>query len=251
MSAENQLKKSNSEISYISSIRQQVFNALKKNPLLTCKSLCKLMDLDYKRQRQYIYNLQSEWRSNYKNSLGLKGSNCHNWLGCCFVPIGVDRVGALGVGWKATKSRNRYYMWKDEFGRLEWFETGRVKVWVRKPASLGKAFELVCSGFFGTGLVFDFRVMKEILKSVRFKGASYVFETEQRLPKLVIDLFGESNGVKIKLGDRSHPHAVEVDVWYPDWAERNERLFEKMTETLERLTASATPSSPAKIDYAV
>jgi hypothetical protein len=143
-------------------------------------------------------------------------------------------------------------LWKEKLGRLRWFETGRVSLWVRKPASLGKAFQLVCNGFFATGLIFDFRVMKEVLKSVRFKGASYVFETEQRLPKLVVDLFGESNGVRIKLGDRSHPHAVEVDVWLPDWVERNERLMEKLNETLDRFSRPAVPSSHGgKVDYAV
>ena len=248
MTASKQPEKHNSYDSYGPAIRQQVFKELDKNPLLTPKSLCKLMDLDFKKYRQYITNLRSDWKHNYRNERGLKGLNCHNWLGFCFVPVGVDRVGALGVGWKATKSRNRYYMWKDEFGRLEWFETGRVKVWVRKPASLGKAYELVCNGFFGTGLVFGFRVMKEILKSVRFKGASYVFETEQRLPKLVIDLFSESNGVRIKLGDRSHPHGVEVEVWLPDWVERNERLLGRATEVLERFVMVA-PNLRSMVDY--
>ena len=247
MTASKQPEKHNSYDSYGLTIRQQVFKELDKNPLLTPKILCKRMDLDFKKYRQYITNLRSDWKHNPKNSLGLKGSNCHNWLGCCFVS-GVDRTRAVEVGWRATKSRNRYLLWKDGFGRLEWFETGRVKVWVRKPASLGKAYELVCSGFFGTGLVFDFRVMKEILKSVRFKGASYVFETKQRLPKLVIDLFSESNGVRIKLGDRSHPHGVEVEVWLPDWVERNELLFERMSELLGRFVMVA-PNLRSTVDY--
>lgn len=247
MTAEKQLEKHNSYQSEGVSIRQQAFKELDKNPLLTPKSLCKLMDLPFKKYRQYVSNLKSLWKLNYRNERGLKGSNCHNWLGYCFV-VGVDRFRAVEVGWRATKSRNRYLLWKDLFGRLEWFETGRVKVWVRKPANLGKAFQLVCNGFFKTGLVFDWRVMKEILKSVRFKGASYVFETSQRLPRLVIDLFSESNGVRIKLGDRSHPHGVEVDVWLPDWVERNERLLGRATEVLERFVMVA-PNTSCTVDY--
>ena len=244
------LNNHNNHNSYAKSIRQCVFKELDKNPLLTPKNLCKLLNLDYGAYRQYITNLRLQWKHNYPFKRGSKCST-HNWRGWCFVPDFVDRVRAVEVGWKSTRARNRWLLWKDKLGRLQWFETGRVNLWVKPPANVGKAYQLLCNGFFNTGLIFDVRVLQAVLRAVRFKGASYVFKTPQRLPKLVIDLFGESNGVKIKLGDRSHPHAVEVDVWYPDWAERNERLFEKMTETLERLTASATPSSPAKIDYAV
>jgi hypothetical protein len=77
-------------------------------------------------------------------------------------------------------------------------------------------------------LITDIKVLEGILASVKFKGAHYVFETEQRLPRLVIDLFTKSNGVVIKVGDASHPNSVEVVTCYPDWAERNERMFEEI-----------------------
>ena len=32
----------------------------------------------------------------------------------------------------------------------------------------------------------------------------------------------------IKVGDASHPNAVEVVTCYPDWVERNERVLEEM-----------------------
>lgn len=250
MSAENQLKKSNSEISYISSIRQQVFNALKKNPLLTCKSLCKLMDLDYKRHRQYVYNLQSEWRSNYKNSLGLKRLNFHNWHGKVFAPEGLDREAAVVGGWIRTRARNRYLMWKDsELGRLEWFETGTIKVVVYKPVNKGKMLQLLANAFLKTGLIFDLRVFEAFARTVKLKGASVVFETHERLPYMKIELFRESNGIVIRLGDRSHPTAVEVDFCLPDWVERNEGLLGKATELLERFVM-VVPSSSCTVDYA-
>jgi len=92
-------------------------------------------------------------------------------------------------------------------------------------------------------------VLEQVLASVRFKGAHYVFATGQRLPRLTIDLFAKSNGVIIKVGDRSHPHAVEVISCYPDWAERNERLFERLNETLKRLLEPAKPKRFEKPDY--
>jgi hypothetical protein len=35
----------------------------------------------------------------------------------------------------------------------------------------------------------------------------------------------------------SHPDAVEVLATYPDWAERNERLFEQLFEVLRQCTS--------------
>jgi len=160
------------------------------------------------------------------------------------------RSHAVDVGWVVTRARNRWLLWKDRLGRLQWFETGRVNVYVRKPANLGRAYQLICNGFSFTGLVTDFKVLEKILGSVRFKGAHYVFPTGQRLPRLTIDLFAKSNGVIIKVGDRSHPHAVEVIACYPDWAERNERLLEQLNDTLQRLFSPAAPNDHVeKPDY--
>jgi hypothetical protein len=77
-------------------------------------------------------------------------------------------------------------------------------------------------------LITDVKLLEDVLAGVRFKGAPYVFETEHRLPRLVIDLFARSNGVVIKVGDASHPNAVEVVTCYPDWAERNERILDEI-----------------------
>ena len=118
---------------------------------------------------------------------------------------------------------------------MMWFETNRINLYVRKPATLGKAYQLVCNGFSFTGLITDIKVLEQVLGTVRFKGAHYVFATKQRLPRLTIDLFSKDNGIVIKVGDRSHPNSVEVVACYPDWAERNEKLFKQAVEVLDRL----------------
>ena len=231
------------------SVRQQVFEILNKNPLLTAKPLCKLLGLDYKTHGNYVKYLRFQWKREYQNEQGSKCS-LHGWRGWCFVPGGLGgiRSHAVDVGWVETKARNRWLLWKDRLGRLQWFETGRVNLYVRKPANLGKAYQLVCNGFSFTGLVTDIKVLEKILASVRFKGAHYVFPTGQRLPRLTIDLFAKSNGVIIKVGDRSHPHAVEVIACYPDWAERNERLLEQLNDTLQRMFLPAA-NNFKKVDY--
>lgn len=99
---------------------------------------------------------------------------------------------------------------------------------MRKPGNVGRAYQLVCNGFSFTGLVTDVKVLEQVLSTVRFKGAHYVFPVGQRLPRLTIDLFTKSNGVVIKVGDASHPDAVEVLAVYPDWAERNEKFLNEI-----------------------
>jgi len=242
---------SNSKIWLDGSIRQLVFNLLDRNPLLTASNLCKLLDLPYKKYRSYIYRLKYEWKSNHKNEHGSKCSS-HGWRGWCFVPCDLNcriRSEAVKAGWVKSKARNRWLLWKDRLGRLQWFETGRVNLYVRKPANLGKAYQLVCNGFSFTGLITDLKVLERVLASVRFKGAHYVFPTEERLPRLTIDLFAKSNGIIIKVGDASHPNGIEVIAYYPDWAERNERLFEQLNKTLKQLLEPAKPKKFEKPDY--
>jgi len=224
-------KKSNSKNGYAVSIRQNAFDLLDQNPLLTPKSLCKLMDLPYEKYFKYLNRLRYEWKSNHKNEHGSKCS-IHAWRGWFYVPAGVRRDLAVEAGWLRSKARNRWLLWKDRLGRLQWFETGRVNLYVRRPANLGKAYQLVCNGFSFTGLITDVKILEQVLASVRFKGAHYVFNTEQRLPRLVIDLFAKSNGIIVRVGDTSHPNAVEVVLCYPDWAERNERIFEEISALL-------------------
>jgi hypothetical protein len=119
---------------------------------------------------------------------------------------------------------------------------------VRKPANLGKAYQLICNGFSFTGLITDIKVLEQVLSTVRFKGAHYVFPLGQRLPKLTIDLFQKSNGIIIKVGDNTHPDSLEVIACYPDWAERNERMFEQLNDTLRRILEPVMPKDQTKMD---
>jgi len=110
-----------------------------------------------------------------------------------------------------------------------------VKIWVRKPASKGKCYQLLADAFFKTALIFDVRNFTPFLKGVTFKGASVVFDVGERLPYAKIDFLRISNGVVITLGDRSHPTAVEIDFCLPDWAERMEKTNEEMQSLLKHL----------------
>lgn len=223
-----------------SSIRQSVFEKLDENPSLTAKSLCKLMDLPYSKYWNYVGRLRCEWKYYHNNERGSKCS-IHAWRGWCYIPEGIDRTRALSVGWRCSRARNRWLFWKDRLGRLQWFETGRVNLYVRSPANVGKAYQLVCNGFSFTGLITDVKILEVVLASVRFKGAHYVFNTEQHLPRLTIDLFAKSNGMTVKIGDASHPSAIEIIAAYPDWAENSESLLKEIRELLDHRPPSNDP----------
>jgi hypothetical protein len=225
-------RKSDCQISQSQSIKEDVEGLLGRNPLLKPKDICLLLGLPYQKYRDYVSHVRSRWRSDYKSRLGLKCLSFHGVHGWVLVPANVDRARAPLCGWLQSKARNRMLVWRDELGRLEWFETGRCKVWVRKPANKGRVLQLVCNGFSLNGLVSDMKVLDQILVSLRLKGGTATIDTGERLPYVVIDLFRFSNGVKIKAGDDSHPTCFEVEFCYPDWAERNERLLQELLRAL-------------------
>ena len=148
-----------------------VFAELDRNPLLTAKSLCELLGLPYRSYSNYLTRLRCEWKHYHRSERGSKCS-IHAWRGWCYVPDDIDRARALGVGWVRSRARNRWLLWRDRLGRLQWFETGRVNLYVRKPANLGRAHQLVCNGFSFTSLITDVKVLEGILAGVRFKGGS-------------------------------------------------------------------------------
>lgn len=239
------------------SIRENVFDLLRKNPLLKPKALCKLLELNYKYYKDYVTHLRFQWKNDYQKQHGLKRLRFHNWHGYVYVPKTVDRALAVDVGWIRTRARNRYFMWKDKNGRLEWFETNRVKVWVRKPATVGKALQLLANGFFRTALIFDIRVFNKFVKELRFKGASATLDVGQRLPYERIEFLKESNGVVLTLGDRSHPTSIEIDFHLPRWGERMEQAIESFVKVMEKTTELKKPAKPVQPklepgeDYAV
>lgn len=207
-------------------IKEKVEGELKKNPLLKPLQLCKILDLDYEYYSNYVTVLRSKWRTLSKNELGSKRLNFHHWHGYVYTPKQVDREAAIKQGWIETKSKNRFLLWKSKLGRLMWFMTGRVNVWIRKPANKGKAAQILADAFLKTYVIPDIRIFEKFLASLRFKGASVTVDLGVRLPYTKLSFLKKSNGVEITLGDLSHPTCIEVDYHYPLWAEKNEELLQ-------------------------
>ena len=209
-------------------IKKQVEDLLKQNPLLKPLQLCKILNLDYDQHGNYITVLRSKWKTLAKSELGSNRLEFHHWHGFVYVPAECrrQRGAAVEQGWMETKSRNRFLLWKSRIGRLMWFRTGRVNVWIRKPANKGKAAQLLANAFFKTYLIPDIRDFERFLASLRFKGASVTVDVGLKLPYTKLSFLKKSNGVEITLGDLSHPTCIEVDYHYPDWAEHIEALVE-------------------------
>jgi hypothetical protein len=216
-----------------SSLRATVFRLLDKNHELMPKDICKLLDLNYHRHGHYIRSLRSNWKCHYRNRHALKCLSFHNTRGWLYALKSVAREAVLG--WVQTRARNKMLLWKDvKLGRLEWHVSGRINVWIKKPASLGRAKQLLADAFFSTGLVKDVQIFDLWANSIRFKGSHLVYDTGERLPYARIDYLKESLGVVIKTGDATHPTAIEVEFHYPDWAERNELLFQQITKAFQQ-----------------
>lgn len=137
------------------------------------------------------------------------------------------------IAWKPTRALNGMLLFKDELGRLEWFRTGRVNIWIKKPGSWARLKQLLAKGFVWTGLIQDVEVFELWSSTARFKGAHLVQDLGEKLPYARIDFLKDSLGVVVKTGDITHSTCIEIEFCYPDWAERNETVCVQSKKMLE------------------
>ena len=260
-------------ISELTGIRKRIYEKLDENPLSTAKDLAKLLDLPYKQYRNYLTKERSNWKYYHKNERGSKCSSLHNFKGKLKLDYALSsklrgdvlfaldkrrtlvdcRAGGCGgcgsgccLGWVLSRARNKFLVWKGKLGRVTWFTTGTVLLHVKKPGNLGRAKQLFCDAFGSTELITDVKMLVAItdgltekvgLKSlgVYQKGVHAPYLTNQRLPSMTIFDFEESHGITIKVGDRSHPNAVEVIAQFPA---QTERLIEQIGFVVKKLEAT-------------
>lgn len=226
------------------SVAQQVFKQLDKNPLLTAKPLCQILRLEYRDRGHYVRNLKTKWKYHHRNERGSIRSlpdsvHCAFWVGV--LPGGLEsgiRADAIGSGWLLSRARNRFLLWRDSFGRVRWFENGNVELYVRKPASDGKAMQLFSRAFVNSGLArfsdnFELaRFLDCFARSLRHRGAHAVYESDQRLPYMKITTFWDTNGFMVVTGDRTNPRGVEVIYKYQDQIRKADELITAFLEGL-------------------
>jgi len=218
------------------SIRKATFQLLDRNHDLSPSNLCTLQGLDPKIHGATLRQYKMQWKREYKNRLGLKSLKFHAARGWVYQLKMVDRTMALERGWKVTRARNKMIVWnqdKRELGRLEWFATGRINIWVRKPATWGKLKQLLSKAFCWNKLIEDPQIFDLWANSARFKGAHLTYDYGEKVPYMKIDFLKDALGVVFKTGDLSDPTCAEIEFVYPDWAERVEKLLEQNRKALD------------------
>jgi hypothetical protein len=219
------------------SLRKRVFNLLEKNHVLKPLEICLILKIPYQTHVNTVSTYKKQWKREYKNRLGLKCLKFHAARGWVYALRMVDRELALERGWKATRARNRMIVWDRDrlkLGRLEWFGTGRINIWVRKPATWGKVKQLLSNAFSWNRLIDDPQIFDMWANTARFKGAHAVYDYGERVPYARVDFLKEALGVVVKTGDVSHPTALEIEFVYPDWAERIEKRLEQNDKVVQQ-----------------
>jgi hypothetical protein len=219
------------------SLRQQAFKILEKYHDLKPKELCKVMELDYQAHGETVRQYRKQWKREYKNRQALKCLSFHNTRGWIYALKMLDRAAAVemkGSVWLQTRAKNRMLLFRDrELGRLEWHLSGRINVWIKRPATWARVKQLLAKGFSWTGLIGDIQIFELWAASARFKGSHLVYDTGERLPYAKIEYLKEALGAVVKTGDVTHPTCIEIEFHYPDYAEKNERILEQVSKALE------------------
>jgi len=214
-------------------LKERVFLKLDKYPNISPKELCNLLGLNYRKYGGSVRSYKYQYRKREsKNRQVLKSLNYHNVRYFGYALKSIDRDLGVTVGWKETKAKNRMLTWKNKLGRIEWFETGRINAWIKKPATLGKMKQLLADAYFRTGLVFDINIFGEWVENFRLKGFHLVLDTGEQLPYAKISNLKNDTGVVATIGDASHRTGLELQVVLPDWREKQDHLQELMIKQL-------------------
>ena len=261
--------------SNITNLRRLVFVELDRNPILSPKSLAILLgfnEAQKKYYKGYLRKLKYDWKRNHQkqqDSIRSCPDDIHNaYYKGTLSKVSVDEIkkllfevweragwdkwifpsmpGALD-GWKNTKSKNHYLLYKSVKGRIRFFGTGTVEIFVRKPASLGKCMQLFSDAFTRHYLITDIRRVDEFRLGLmrRFHGT---YKTGQRLPYMKITTFEDTHHFTFISGDRSHPDCYEFIVEYHAEVEQARRLFDELRDSFN-LGKDIKGVGPLKNDY--
>jgi hypothetical protein len=241
------------------SLRKRVFKLLDKDPLLKPKEICKLLDgITYKQNGEVVTQYKKQWKKEYKSQRGLIRScpdDVHNAFYKGMLKGVKDVLSKLpslvGVSsWKLSRAKNKYWVFKSELGRIRFFETGTVELWVRKPASDGKALQLFSHAFTWTKLVDSIQVVEGFQKTLMRKMHT-LFDYGQRVPYMKVTAFQGSHRFTYVSGDKSHPTCGEFMFEYHAEVEGARRLFEQMENFFNQFSGATrdTRSKPLSQDY--
>lgn len=209
-----------------SSGRGAVFSFLSHNPRLSVMDLeQKLREKGFLLKRQTIKNYKTEWfRVKAYSENGVVPS-LHNGLGKLESEFSADLwKEAPAYGWRISKNRNCERLWSKSGIHVFWSRNGMVRFSFKGSRPRGHLLGVFSHAFWllllSTGK--SERELSDYLKDVFEKKyreyAHFAWETGQPQPKMTINHFSKSLGLKIKLGDSSHPTSLEIEQREPPWA---------------------------------
>ena len=218
-------------------LKERVFLKMDQFPNISIRELCIFLTIDYQYYKETMASYRWEWRKAKSIMNKAHKAETHKARAFCFALKSFSRELALNVNWIKSKGRNAELNWKSNpsYGRIRWFQNGRIIIHVKKPQTMARVKRLLCFAFFGTGLIHDPKLLNPFLDKVHWLGASDVFKTgsSRKLPYTKIDKYKESHGIKIRMGDSSHPYDLEVDWVHPDWLGRLELMQQHNIKTIE------------------
>lgn len=263
---------------YLSNKRQTVFTLLNTNALLTAKQLANEIgipqDKRTKGEMAYLKKLRYDWKSYHpkeRSSIRSFPDSVHNVFYKGVLPEKVvgeiraklfevfERAGwdkwvyperpMTDTGWKITKSKNKALLYKSRLGRIRFFGTGTVEIFVAKPANLGKCLQLFSNAFTTTYLIENIRVVDEFRRGllVRWHGT---YKAGQRLPYMKVTTFEDTHNLIFISGDRTHPDCYEFIVEYNAFMERTRRLWDNMNSFFNQFSPDRSMGpKPLDKDY--
>jgi hypothetical protein len=260
--AEENLPKHSEYSDIPNSLRHRVFKLLDKNPLLKPKQICELLGETYAKRGEVVTQYKKQWKKEYKSQRGLIRSypdELHHVFYKGKLPSEVVKailqIMTLNLpnayeGWKRSRAKNRYWIFRNKLGRIRFFENGTVELWIRKPASAGKAKGLFTQAFVWTRLIDSIQVCDDFYKTLmrRFHAT---FDYGKRVGYMRITAFKETHGFEFVSGDKTHPTSAEFMFEYHAEVDSARRLFEQMQSFFEQfsLRQSNVRSKSIERDY--
>lgn len=243
------------------SLRKKVFKLLDKDPLLKPKKICKLLDLNYAERGLVVAQYKKQWKKEYANQRGSNRSipdDIHNafYKGKIKDPkvvFGLLPSLVKSTSWRMSRAKNKYWIFRNGLGRIRFFMNGTVELWVKKPASTGKAMQLFSNAFTWTHLIDSIKTVEEFQKTLMIKMHT-VFDYGQRVPYMKITAFENTHKFVFVSGDKSHPTCAEFMFEYNAEVESSRRLFEQMSSFFEQFSPKQNGDVRSKLpsqDYSV
>jgi len=200
------------------SIRQRVFEILRRNPYYKAKYICSLLELNYKEHGRYINKLKSDFHYYYKIGLPQKPHKRVFVWDCVVEDFGERerfRGIALNYGWRQPvgEQRNPFLVYRGSHGSVHWYKSGKVLLYLRGSLMLARVKELFSEAF-----VFLPKAMllRYLDTPIREESRHIIFDVGGPMPRFDIRYYEKTHGLRIYT-DGSHPQALEVAETAPFW----------------------------------